>query len=148
MKRPTFSESPDLWEQDGSLRDVYFLDTSELHWIALFAVAGRFPHRYTFNGELGVLPSANDIFSNGSGSHLLVLKIGVADVNCHFFTQAEIELDIDPTQVVLPGTHEQILQFLESCSMEMRKDVIITVENVKKLAILTYSFSDQNWIVH
>ncbi|MEY2873851.1 MAG: hypothetical protein RLZZ373_1222 [Pseudomonadota bacterium] len=148
MKRPSFSEPPDLWELDGSVRDIYILEASEADWLSLFAVAERYPHSYTFGGEAGQLPTPGEIFSNRSGSHLLTIIVGSAAVNCHFFIPTEIELDVDPREVLLPTTHEQILEFLESLARETRKGLTVTAENSPELPFLSYEFPAAKWVVH
>lgn len=148
MKRPSFAEPPDLWEKDGSLRDVYIFGASESDWQELVSVALRYPHRYLFNGIAIPVPSLSSIFANRDGSHLLTIEVGGADINCHFFIPTEIELDIDPRQVLTDATHEQILMFLESIARETCKKISLTAENSTESPLLIYEPVSDAWVVH
>jgi hypothetical protein len=148
MNRPTFAEPPCLWERDGSLRDVYVHGTSEADWLALFAVAARYPHRYSFDGALAELLNPQSIFSNREGPHLLSIIVGGVTVNCHFFQPTEIELDIDPREVTSHTIHEQVLLFLEVLAHETKKSLHITAENSPGSQYLTYEPILSTWTVH
>ena len=148
MKRPTFNEPRDLWQQDGSLRDVHLFGTSESDWRAFFEIATRYPHQYSFNGVARPLSGLLTIFANREGSHLLGVTIGNALVNCHFFVSTEIELDIDPRSVVDEATHQGVLQFLELLSLSTGKALRLTAENSEEALYLGYDPASAVWAVH
>src|SRR5215218_3760144 len=110
MKRPTSLEVPGLWESDGSLRDMYVLGTSLKDWRAFLEFASQFPRKYLFDGEAKEQPEVEQLFGNQGGSHLLSLTVGTATVNCHFFVEEEIELDLSPKEIEGPSEHNQLLQ--------------------------------------
>ncbi|RYZ86761.1 MAG: hypothetical protein EOP06_13895 [Proteobacteria bacterium] len=145
MENNQLIEPADLWECDGSLRDVYIDKTDMRDWSALFEVARRNPYAYTFAGAPRELPSPQSIFDNRDGSHLLMVNIGNASINCHFFIPEEIELDIDPRQVTDPATHELILNFLAELSSRVGKELFITAENSPEAVYLRFSPAPASW---
>ena len=145
MKRPTFLEVPNLWEADGSLRDLYVLGTSMKDWQDLLDFAGQFPLQYWFDGEPNERPEIEQLFSNRNGSHLLSIKIGKSTANCHFFNEGEIELDLDPKEVVGPNEHDQILQFMEGLAEKIGKPILLTPENGSEVPYLSYEPLRGSW---
>jgi len=138
-------EPADLWECDGSLRDIY-IDKTDMHdWSALLDVARCNPYVYTFDGVPRELPSPQSIFANRDGGHLLTVNIGNASINCHFFIPEEIELDIDPRQVTGLATHELILNFLAELSSKVGKDISITAENSPEAVYRRFSPASASW---
>ena len=76
---------PDLWSQDGSLRDVYFVETTLAHWSSFLNFVGNRTNPYSFDGEAAELPSIEEIFGNRDRHHLLTVAILGVEINCHFF---------------------------------------------------------------
>jgi hypothetical protein len=148
MKQPTFYQPQDLWEQDGSVRDVYLRDASESDWLVLFGIATGYPHQYSFDGKALALPRTLSMFSNREGSHLLTITVGSACLNCHFFDQGEIELNIDPRDVVDELTHKEVLSFLELLSNKTQKELWLTAENMPTSPYLSYKPTSSAWTVH
>jgi hypothetical protein len=138
----------DLWLNDGSLRDAYILGAEPKDWCVLMnlAISGR--GRYSADGVVGHLPTAECIFANRELSHLLQMKAGAASINCHFFVPTEIELDIDPREVVDEATHGAVLSFLESLSFGAGKGITITAENSPESPLLTFNPLLKQWQVH
>lgn len=139
-------EPPDLWECDGSLRDVYIEGTDISDWRTLLEVASRYPNAYTFDGLRKDIPDVPSIFANRSGSHLLTVNVGGASINCHFFISEEIELDIDPRQVTDAATHELVMSFLAELSYAVQKVLVITAENSPKSVYRRFSPSSSSWV--
>ena len=139
-------EPSDLWEIDGSLRDVYIEGVDMSDWHALFQVANRYQCTYTFDGAPSELPDPNSVFQNRSGSHLLTISVGDASINCHFFISEEIELDIDPRQVTNAATHELVMRFLAELSTHVGKDLLITAENSPDVVYRRFSPATSSWV--
>jgi len=148
MNRPSAIEPPDLWERDGSFRDVYVFGTSEADWASLLRVARRHHATYRFEGAEAALPSPGAIFANREGGHLLQIELAGVQINCHFFVQDEIELDIDPRQVVDESRHEMVLMFLEELALEIQKPLVLTPENAPETPCLTFNPKAGAWTVH
>lgn len=148
MKRPAFSEPRDLWERDGSFRDVYVFEATASDWNALFALAKVCGHRYTYEGLEESLPEPSSIFSNRNGSHLLQIFVGRSLANCHFFLSSEIELDLDPREINDAQDHTEILLFLEKLSEGTSKAVVVTAENTEDVPYLRYEPHSREWTVY
>lgn len=138
----------DLWLYDGSLRDAYVFEAEPNDWSVLIGLAKAGQCRYSADGVVGPLPPVDGIFGNRQVSHLLQVQVGAASINCHFFVPAEIELDVDPREVVDEATHEAVLSFLESLSCGIGKGVSLTAENCPESPYLTFSPVSGQWSVH
>ncbi|MDT7836906.1 hypothetical protein [Aquabacterium sp. OR-4] len=148
MNRPTLNQPADLWHVDGSLRDIYVFSTIASDWDALLVLAQTYPHEYTQDGIPHSLPAAAALFRDREHSHLLSILTGAVRINCHFFVPEEIELDIDPWEVIDQEKHVAVLQFVERLAQATRKDAVVTPENTPDKALLQYDHASQVWQVH
>jgi hypothetical protein len=148
MERPAKTEPPDLWEFDGSLRDVYVHRTGLSDWRAFMDVVGHYPHEYFRAGDRCTLSDVEVVVATREVGRSLHIHVGTAQVNCHFFDVEEIELDIDPREVRDIETHNLILEFLESLANAVQKAVAVTAENTPTSPYLTYDPSTESWSVH
>lgn len=131
----------ELWEVDGSLRDVYAAQMTMERWRAFLSFAQQVEGRYASDGEPSVVPDAGTIF-------LLALLIEGVQINCHFFAEDELELDIDPREVETAGAHEAVLRFLEAVATAIQLPLDITPENIKSRPYLSYDLEGANWTWH
>jgi hypothetical protein len=148
MNRPSMHQPSDLWQRDGSLRDVYVFDAEPEDWSVLVNLAQSGEYRYSADGVLRSFPGVEGVFAEREASHLLQVQVGAASVNCHFFVPSEIELDIDPREVVDEFTHEAVLSFLESLACGIRKVVALTAENAPESPLLTFDPVSMQWSIH
>lgn len=148
MNRPAYDEVSGLWEIEGSLRDVYVLQTDPSDWEKLMEFGASFSLTYTFDGTKCALPNVDSVFSNRDGSHLLRVNLGSATANCHFFGMSEIELDLDPREIQNPKTHDEVLSFIEGLAGAIRKPVLITPENGQRIPYLSFEPATSSWHVH
>lgn len=145
MNRPGFGEPRDLWERDGSLRDVYLFDASKNDWGVFLRLANQFGVRYLCDGVEMPLPDVEEIFMNRDVSHLLQVSVGRVSVNCHFFMPSEIELDIDPREIHGLQEHAEVLEFLEQLAQGAAKAVVVTAENSEDAVFLRYEPESRKW---
>jgi len=145
MIRPTPVEPIDLWERDGSLRDVYVLNTTLDDWAVFLEVAAQYGYRYSHDGQDQPLPTPEIIFAGHDRARVLHLKVGRATVNCHFFVPSEIELDLDPREILEDADHFAILQFLETLSLATKKKLLLTAENCPDIRYLSYDPATEDW---
>ena len=139
VNTPQFTELPFLWEPDGSLRDVYVLRTSLADWEVFLAFVSSYPYTHAVDGERCPMPSAAHIFgSPSSSSHLLRVSLGQVTVNCHFFTESELELDIEPREVRGAEEHAQVMRFVEQLAMAIGKPALITPEGGATVPFLSF----------
>jgi hypothetical protein len=148
MKRPTFQEVPGLWEVDGSLRDLYVLNTSASDWETLLEFVAQFPCAYTYDGETRTRPSVEQLLNHRDGSHLLRITLGSATVNCHFFAETEIELDLEPREIEASNEHDQVLRFMEGLASAVAKPVLLTPENSSDAPYISYEPASSAWHIY
>lgn len=145
MQRPSFYQLPALWLKDGSYRDVYLQGTSLAEWQLFSGLVQGFPHSYRRDGIEHPLPDASTVFADRDHSHLLGISLGNVLVNCHYFVQGEIELDIDPKDVVGPAEHEAFLSFVERVAIATSKCARITGENAQGSMYVQFDPMSQSW---
>lgn len=136
----------DAFHQDGSLRDLLVLGTTENDWNELLSWVhtSGLGIRYTRDAEETTLPTrVVDIVGDQLASHNLAIDLGGVILNCHFFTSDEIELDLDPRQVNSQADLDNVLNFMSALGSRLSRDVILTEENSPKYNWFTYSFRDR-----
>ena len=128
------------FEFDGSWRDVP--NTTISHWQILvdFLHSNIYEHSCTVDGEKSELPSlAKEIFdAKHEFKPLLHLTVGSAILNCHFFTDEEIEFDLDPREIQSERQAEQIFAFMRQIGELLDKEVILTPENLLEMPIFKF----------
>lgn len=131
--QPNWNDYKADFEWDGSLRDIYVLDTSLSHWQALLDLlhSGTYKfstYAYGEEAPAPLPPSATNLFNRGIG-HLLCINLGPLVLNCHFFTEQEIEFDLDPREVKSQAEAEHLFAFMIHLGNLMNKEVVLTPEN-------------------
>ena len=128
---------------DGSYRDVYVLDTTASDWERFLAlVRERYPAS-TFDGVDGPapIPRSFDEAGDDEGRGTLHVMVGKVMVNCFFIWDKEIELDIDPSEVVDEADLDGVVGFCEALGRTVGKDVHITDEGCDSPA-------DEAWLIY
>ena len=130
---------PSAWQIDGSLRDIYVLDTDIQDWQkALDFLRAAYNPIYKIDDEDA--PPFSDVvkvFKNrNEHSHLLVIQVEDVSIHCHFFLTRLIEFDIDPREVNNESKEEGILTFMWGLAETLAKEVILTIENMEGAVFL------------
>lgn len=146
--RPNFHDVAGLWNRDGSLRDIYVQNTEAVHWDRFDRLLRKYECTYTFDGMPLPFPGSRSALANREGSHLLSIPLGGPVINCHFFIEQQLELDISPKEVAGPLDHERILVFVESLAEALELAADITPENWEENPFLTYSPATKSWRTH
>lgn len=73
-----------------------------------------------------------------SASPLLTVYLDGIELNCHFFTDQDIELDLDPREISSQGHLDLLLGFMRRLGAATAKSVVITPENKPELPIIRY----------
>jgi hypothetical protein len=133
----------DLYYEDGSLRDIYILNTSKEDWkIWIDLVNEQFEVDF-FNGRTQKSGNNIDIeevfrfwdfpdeFANSA-----TINLGKVIVKCHFFIESEIENDIDPREVKEEADHYAIMDYLLTIKEAIKKKVILTPEMAEEIILL------------
>jgi hypothetical protein len=134
-----WSEVAESFSWDGSWRDIYVLGTDIRAWMRFLAAipAWNLPYAYTENGERAPFPPTRIPFVGASElSALLELSVGGATLNCHFFTEDEIELDLDPREVCARRSAEDIVSFMSQLSELVQLPAVLTPENRETEALI------------
>ncbi|MDQ0249201.1 hypothetical protein J2W22_001248 [Sphingomonas kyeonggiensis] len=130
------------FEADGSLRDIYILDTSLEDWASVWAILTAASGSLLFNvdGESCSPPvDVGEAFAlRLNHSVAASYTLGRQRLNCHFFTEEEVEFDFDPRQVDGPQEAEHLEQFLSELGRATLKEVRLTLENAPDAIIARY----------
>jgi hypothetical protein len=130
------------FEFDGSWRDIYVIDTKISHWQLLidFLNSNIYAYSCTIDGKKSKLPSsAKDVFdADFEYKPQLRVIVGSAILNCHFFTDEEIEFDLDPRSIQSEQQAEQIFTFMRQIGGILNKEVILTPENLRESPIFKF----------
>lgn len=146
--RPGLNTLPDLWTDDGSLRDIYVQRMEAYHWELFDTLLRHYTFTYAFEGNFAPFPGSRQIFANREGSHLLSVMLGDLSVNCHFFVEWQLELDISPKEIFGEAEHNAVLEFVEQLSLGLGLPADITPENSETQPFLTYSPTERSWTIH
>lgn len=144
-------ENADIWglvqgemEPDGSLRDIYILESSLTDWKYFLSSLKAELKEIGFRiNEEEINVDDLNLDDHFSGNHewmlptLRVVKDNV-QLNCHFFTDIEMEFDFDPKEITGIGKMNVILEFMKRLSHSVGKDSILTPENAREYPILRY----------
>jgi len=102
-KRIDWNQYREEFAWDGSRRDIYGLNTDFALWQRFldFIRFSGYPYRFSLGGDPASLPEdVKGIFEAWKDrGPLLCIDVGGVTLSCHFFTQQEIEFDLDPREV-------------------------------------------------
>lgn len=143
-----YSDLADEFEVDGSLRDIYVLNTSVSDWNRLLNLTpslGGFA--YFRDAEKAPLPTdAKLIFEDADHSHLLQFNLDGIIINTHFFVEDEIEFDLDPSDIISQPDLDLVLNFCVSIGRQIGRDIRITPEMAPDIVYLHYSVQQEAWL--
>jgi hypothetical protein len=134
-------------EVDGSLRDIYVLETTLDDWRSALAMLIEAPYDAILDGSPlpSVLPDLRALFfAPGRPRSILSFRVGRVQMACHFFGEQEIEFDFDPRGLVATDLRG-VLDFMERLGVRTGKPVMLTPENVRKCPI--FRFDPRNGLI-
>jgi hypothetical protein len=120
------------FEFDGALRDIYVLATTIDDWSKLYGVLrSRYCLNYFVDLESRPLPDGIDEAFSVREVATPMLQFVVADMtyNAHFFTTAQIELDISPREVDSPERFAALLEVIQFIGNGLQREVRLAHEN-------------------
>lgn len=130
------------FQYDGSLRDIYILDTSLCDWARVWEILAAVPEQLVFkvDGKAAIPPASVEDALRLHASHSVTASysMGKQRLNCHFFREEMIEFDLDPQDVDGPAEGERLAQFLAMLGCATSKEVRLTTENEPKAIIARY----------
>ena len=136
----------EIYYWDGSWRDIYVLQTGiedNKKWTDYVNEKYRIEW---FNG----LTQAEETIINfdvikeyWNGNHDLCstakIFIDKIQINNHFFSETEIENDIDPREINSIQDHERVVKYMTDLSCLLDKPVILTPENDQEIILMKIS---------
>lgn len=137
----TWNEIKSELVSDGSLRDIYILDTNIDDWNSFIqgVKQTKFNHDFFYGEIKEELPksfqSIKSLQENNSTILTIFLEAGI-QVKCHFFIDEEIEMDIDPREISNESAFNVLLSFLHWLAEYLKKTVYLTYENEPNQVIL------------
>lgn len=131
----------DIYFKDGSLRDIYVHNTSKSDWLKWAVLVNEnYPVAF-YNGKQEISTNRIDIESvfDESESTLCnaVFFLGYIQLNTHFFTEEEIEHDLDPASIKSPEHHTRLMEYMITLSKVLGKNVDLTIENMPEVVLLS-----------
>ena len=140
---PTWTECSADFAPDGSLRDIYVENTTLSDWDRLLQWVRSSPLAFSFLHEGRPMPlpaAAGDVFAlSGTAASILTIHLGALSLNCHFFSDDEIELDLDPRELTDERAFSALLGFVRGLGDALARDAIVTHENFKWAVLLRYT---------
>ena len=137
----SWSEAASDFDSDDGLRDIYILNTAPEDWDKAYRfLIARYPHALRRNGvDEDPPPDVHRLLAEAQdAATLLALDVAGIQVNCHFFTAEEIELDLDPREVVDEESFQAVTALLLELGRLLGKRSILTYENSQDAVVLEY----------
>ena len=142
-KKMKYAEAKEFLYSDGSWRDVYILGTESedserfLEFLRPILEADSF----TVDCVPSELPAsyAQVLRQREENSPVLSIPVGRSYLNCHFFTDSEIELDLIPAKYDNESDWNELDAFLRSLADAMRMEVVVTPENCSSEVLIRYT---------
>ncbi|MDU9409553.1 hypothetical protein RTH74_18245 [Pseudomonas sp. zfem001] len=131
---------------DGSLRDIYVLDVCVDVWNEFIKKVKNesFEFKFVHGSSERALPDNFYKIKELQQTNPTTLCIWLDNnikVNCHFFMETEIELDISPREIRSLAEYKILTSFMKWLSNILRKPAILTHEGSQDQVILSVNES-------
>lgn len=138
----TWPDVADHFVADGSWRDIYVLDTTSDDWTTMlrWLRRGNYPIKFSVDNNPEPCPdTADDVLWNQRTQASFMLTVDVPGrPKCHFFTDEEIEFDLDPKEIQDDAALQRLLALTRDLGRTVSKPVIITPENRPESPLIRY----------
>lgn len=119
---------------DGSLRDIYVVDVNLTDWQKFYdwILTSSWDIVFYNNGQVTVNDETDVAhFFKVKENHRILMSININYVliNCHFFSEDVIEVDIDPKEVKSKTEAIVVFEFMKNLSRILDKQSILSGEN-------------------
>lgn len=130
-----WEQHKELFAWDGSLLDIYVLDTTMSDWQRLLDAlrASSYELRYKVDGEtIAKIPEQIEaIFARHLEADVsLTIDAPQLWIGCHFFTPDEIEFDLDPRAIDGQPRLDRLVHFIAMLRDALNKEVLLTPESL------------------
>jgi hypothetical protein len=125
---------------DGILRDIYITPATVDDWRAAYRLICAYPGaEYSVAGVVQPPPTlVEQVFAVRPSGPMLRSRAGRAFVVFHFFSDQEIECDIDPSEIASERDLDALISFMRQLGDVTRKRVLITPESCPEVPFVTY----------
>lgn len=145
-----WSECKKVFHADGSLRDIYVLNTNLNDWERLFDAFSQFETTLYCDGEptpMIEFPAA--IFERrNEHNHFLKVLVNGVSLHCHFFTVDEIVIDVDPMEIKSQRELDAVLDVMGAIGGALSKPVILTEEATHDFVWITFEPKIDTFTLH
>lgn len=116
---------------DGSLRDIYVYEMTAIDWKKFLDFASTYKTTWSCDDGVIEMPgSVPDVFEiKAQRGLLLEIEQNGVTLNCHFFSEDELELDLDPKEISSQSELDFIVDVLFGIGVTLNKAVVLTDEN-------------------
>lgn len=129
-KTLTYADVQEAFEPDGSWRDLYAFETTEVEWRKFLkaALESDWPTDLRVNDQATdqieeAIATLRDTESWASMS----IDVSGAILNCNFFTEDEIELDLSPEEIS-DANLKLLLEFIAMLANATERNIFVTEE--------------------
>ena len=145
-----WQEVESVFEWDGSLLDLYVLNTDIEDWQSAldFLRTSGYPLFYAVNNIIAELPTDVAAIFRVHEEANVWLRIDASGITilCHFFTDEEIEFDIDPREVSNEEQFGYLCGFVRGLGQYLNRSVILTPESTQETVIIRYLPSEDQFV--
>jgi hypothetical protein len=136
---------------DGSWRDIYVLGTTEADWDAMLGLVkggDLGSYWYFVDGDESPLPDrvASVFCARETASPEMELKLEGLLLKCYFFTDVQIEFDLDPAELT-EESFASLLAWMRGLGALLRKDVRLTPESMPASPLLVFHVAMDRFLV-
>ena len=133
-----------IYFEDGSLRDIYVLNTTRTDWQKWVALINEKYIVEFYDGKTDLTSERIDFNaveeyweSNGTRETIQAkVTLNSIIIMCYFFDDSEIENDIAPEDFKSTMDHDNLIRYLDDISTTLNKEVYLTDENTKDSILL------------
>ena len=131
------------FEFDGSWRDIYILDTVSNDWNIFLEslLTSSYETKFWIDGKIvkPIKTIQEALKIRNSACPLMIINASGLHIACHFFTEEEIEFDIDPREVNDWQDLNKVIDFIIFVGNLLQKKVILTPENTSSAILINYN---------
>lgn len=140
-----WNELKDEFEADGSLLDIFVENIDPVLWEAFLVNIKSSNYRLEFTHGEEPLDLPNSLaeikeLQKTNPTTLFIWLNEKIQINCHFFIDTEIELDVLPHDISNESEYYILTTFLKWLSGALSKRVIVTHEGIQNQVILSVDF--------
>ena len=137
-----WNELKEEFETDGSLRDIYIENITVTEWDNFldYTKSSKYKLEFTHGDQSIQIPENFSLIKELQETEPTTLFIWLGEkiqLNCHFFIENEIELDLSPYDICSEIEFGVLLEFMENLARVLKNRVIHTHEGMQEQVILS-----------